>query len=140
MNCRKILIGLQNIIPAEIFRKLRALKEVGRWKATEFRQFLLYTGPVVLHNVLPVEVYHNFLLFFVTIFCLASPSNCVSYCNYSKTLLIIFVNHFAQLDGKENVIHNVHNLIHLPEDVLKHGHFDQISGFPFENYLHKLKH
>ena len=23
--------------------------------------------------------------------------------------------------------------------MLKHGHLDQISGFPFENYLHKLK-
>ena len=88
---------------------------------------------------MPVEVYYTFSLFFVAIFCLASPSNCVSYCNHSITLLINFVNHFAQFYGKENVIHNVHYLIHLPADVLNRGHLDQISVFLFENYLCELK-
>ncbi|KAL0147026.1 hypothetical protein M9458_057550, partial [Cirrhinus mrigala] len=32
-----------------------------RWKATEFRQFLLYTGPVVLCSVLRESSYHHFL-------------------------------------------------------------------------------
>ena len=100
LELSQTLIGLRKFIPTEFVRKPRTLNEVGRWKAIEFHQFLLYTGPVVLHNVLPDEVYNNFSLFFVAIFCLASPSNCVTYCNYSKTLLINFVNHFAQLYGK----------------------------------------
>ena len=99
----------------------------------------MYTGPIVLYNVLPVEVYYTFLLFFVAIFCLASPSNCVSYCNHSITPLINFVNHFTQFYGKENAIYIVHYLIHLPEDGLKGGHLDQMSVFLFENDLYKLK-
>ena len=39
----------------------RELSELDRWKATEFRQFLLYTGPVVLRHVVTEAVYDHFL-------------------------------------------------------------------------------
>lgn len=31
------------------------------WKGSEFRTFLLYTGPVMIKNVLSIEEYKNFL-------------------------------------------------------------------------------
>ncbi|XP_047122826.1 uncharacterized protein LOC124806182 [Hydra vulgaris] len=133
------LIFLGKWLPTEYARKPRSLKEVSRWKATEFCQFLLYTGAVVLHNVLPIELYNNFMLLYVATFLLASPTYCVSRCSYSKTLLINFVNHFGLLYGQEMIVYNVHSLIHLADDVQQHGTLDKISGFAYENYLQHLK-
>ena len=53
-QCRKSisesLLSLRNHIPDEFARKPRQLDHVDRWKATEFRLFLLYTGAVVLKD------------------------------------------------------------------------------------------
>jgi len=58
------LIRMIPFIPREFSRKPRSVSDVLRWKATELRQFLLYTGPVALLNVLPESLYQNFLAFF----------------------------------------------------------------------------
>lgn len=53
------LLQYKGMLPAEFARQARKLKELKRWKATEFRQFLLCTGPVVLKNVLSEEQYQR---------------------------------------------------------------------------------
>jgi len=67
------LISLRNTVPSEYHRRPRSLKDFRLWKATEFRQFLLYTGPVVLKNTLRKDVFLNFLSLHVAMTILASP-------------------------------------------------------------------
>ena len=68
MNTRMIsqisdaLVSMKTFISHEFGRKIRSLSEVDRWKATEFCQFLIYTGPVVLKEQLPSALYGNFLI------------------------------------------------------------------------------
>ncbi|XP_065683810.1 uncharacterized protein LOC124813452 isoform X1 [Hydra vulgaris] len=130
---------LRSSIPNEFMRKPRSLTELDRWKATEFRLFLLYTGPLVLkYNLHPI-LFKHFLLFHVAISCLVSSKLCQNMCNFAQKLLTIFVQHSQKLYGPEFITYNVHCLVHLPDDVSRFGALDEISAFPFENYLQSVK-
>lgn len=119
----------------EFCRKPRGLEEINRWKATELRQFLLYSGIVVLHNVLPQDYYDNFLAFQLSTFILCNPQSDENDLNYAHSLIIFFVNSFKILYGEDHIVHNVHNLLHVVDDVRHFGCLDNYSAFPFENYL-----
>ncbi|KAL2096819.1 hypothetical protein ACEWY4_007310 [Coilia grayii] len=138
MDISATLIKLGKSLPKEFCRKGRSLREVDRWKATEFRTFLLYTGPVALRKALPKHMYEHFLLLHVSISILCSPRLHKHYCDYADNLLKVFVQNFSVIYG-DFVVYNIHNLIHLASDVRKFGPLPQISAFPFENFLYKLK-
>ena len=61
------LITFRSFLPREFSRKCRSLKDVERWKATEFRQFLLYSGIVALKGQISTVLYKHFLLLFVAL-------------------------------------------------------------------------
>jgi hypothetical protein len=134
-----ILVSFKNSIPSEFVRKPRALQEVARWKATELRQFLLYTGPLVLKNILSHEACLNFMTLHIAIRILTSTQYHLIYRDYAKSLLVHFVNSFKILYGVEYVSHNVHGLIHLVDDVETFGPLENFSAFRFENYMQTLK-
>ena len=135
------LIFVGNSIPREFSRKPRSLIEVSYWKATEFRQFLLYTGPIVLRRVLRKNVYEHFLTLHVAVTILVSPTliNTEDNIKYAENLLKYFVQHFDEVYGEQYISHNVHNLLHLCNDVRKFGVLDNFSAFPYENFLGSLK-
>ena len=56
-------MNLSDQIPSEFQRTTRSLGEIGHWKATEYRLFLLYCGIVVLKDILPENLYQHFSLF-----------------------------------------------------------------------------
>lgn len=130
---------LRQNLPRNFSRKPQSLYEYSQWKATEFRQFLLYTGPVVLFNAFPKCVYKNFLVLSVAIRILLSPDLCSDYCDYAEKLLKFFVTNFAKIYGSEFLVYNTHSLTHLAQDARKYGALDSVSCFPYENYLGQLK-
>ena len=126
-------------MPREFSRRPRSLVEFRRWKATELRQFLIYSGPVVLLGTLPRHQYRNFMLLSIACLVLLHPVYSTQHHEYAKDLLKTFVANFAQIYGKEMVSYNVHSLIHLADDVKRYGALDNVSCFEFENHLGKLK-
>nr|CAI5827138.1 unnamed protein product [Callosobruchus analis] len=52
---------------------------------------------------------------------------------------VYFVQKFPYIFGTEYVTYNVHNLIHLAEDVKTHGSLDSFSAFKFENHMFEIK-
>jgi hypothetical protein len=133
------LLQLSQFVPVEFARKPRSLDDVMRWKATEFREFLLYSGPLVLHNILVDDLYDHFMLLFVSMRILASQQLSQQYCDYADELLVKFVSDAQVLYGNDILVYNVHCLIHLANDVKNLGCLDDFSAFVFENKLGQLK-
>lgn len=133
------MASVRQYLPRNFARKPRSLLEISMWKATELRQFLLYTGPVVLLKNMPNTMYRNFILLSVSIRILLSPDLCTENCDYAEDILKLFVQDFGLIYGLEFVGYNIHSLIHIAQDARNFGPLDSISCFPFKTYLGKLK-
>ena len=133
------LVAFREQVPFEFSRKPRSLAYLERWKATELRQFLLYTGMISLHGVVDDVLYNNFMLLSVSMYILLSPRFCRDYSDYAGELLLTFVENFGNIYGKHNLSYNVHATVHLANEAKIHGPLDNISAFVFENYLGRLK-
>ena len=120
--------SLCSSIPREFARSPRSLFEHPRWKATEFRTFLLYTGPVSLYGNVPEDIFNNFLLLSCGIHLLINPKLVQSHNATACELLVKFVKLYAQLFGEGRVVFNVHGLIHLSDDTKLHGPLDDFSS------------
>lgn len=133
------LLRLKPYVPVEFSRKPRAVQFLDTWKATEFRQFLLYTGPVVLKAVLPNPYYSHFMSLHFAVSLLCGKHTYKKYNAYANSLLKYFVDSFPKLYGKEQMSYNVHGLVHLATDAYNLGPLDTYSAFRFENHLGVLK-
>ncbi|XP_054723470.1 uncharacterized protein LOC129233475 [Uloborus diversus] len=127
--------------PTEFSRKPRPLKYFKFWKATEFRSFLLYFGPVVLKNILPNHLFEHFLILHVAVYVLCSSelSKQTSLLNFADQLLHTFVRFTAEFYAKELMLYNFHNLLHVVGDVANFGPLDDYSAFPFESFMNRIK-
>lgn len=135
----KLLI-LQSQIPVEFQRTTRSLFEVVRWKATEYRLFLLYLAPIILKRVLLKDLYNHFMLLHSACRILCSRKFALKYNQQAKTYLTNFVLLSEHYYGKKNQISNIHNLIHLADDCVNMNcSLSDVMAFPFENELGKLK-
>ena len=59
--------------------------------------------------------------------------------DYSRQLLVYFVESFCNLYGNDQLVYNVHSLIHLADDAQQFGVLDNVSAFKFESYLGQRK-
>lgn len=68
----RLVTLLKPSIPVEFARKPRRLDCLKLWKATEYRQILLYTRPIVFKSILRKNIYLHFMTLHVIIRILSS--------------------------------------------------------------------
>lgn len=125
-------------LPAEINRAIRPLDVISFWKATEFRTFLLKTGPIVLKGRLPQNAYNNFLALHCAV-TICSSNSFKTLIPVAEQLFKDFLKSFIAIYGQENVTYNFHSLSHLIADVKRLGNLDSFGAFPYESSLCRLK-
>lgn len=101
---------LKGALPAEFSRQPRPLKELDRWKATELRPFVVYTGPVLLKVVLPDEQYQHFLCLNVgmTILLDDKDEKRETYLGYAHNILEYFVDTAVDFYGPTFPTYNIY--------------------------------
>lgn len=128
----------RNTQPKEITRSIRTLDFIGVMKGKEYRSFILYYGIVALKNNVHNEIFENYLTLHIALtICLSNEHKhllCVAESCFKK-----FVRDFKYIYGISNASYNVHNLLHLVDEVRKFGPLDNYSTFPYENMIGFLK-
>jgi len=143
----ELLHQLRHYFPVEFQRKPDILAHCSSWKATQRRDFVLYTGPVVLRNVLPDEMYENFCVLSAALRILTCrvddgperPNILATRGALAHRFLQYFITRANEIYGPEFAVIKVHELLHLKEDYLQFGPLDDFSAFRFESFLQRLK-
>lgn len=120
--------------PKEITRTPRSIKPLKQWKASEYKNFLLYYSFTCIRDLLPkVYVRHwTKLIFAVYIFLKTNFTKNEGY--EAKKALSEFVEEIENLYGKSFYKFNIHLLLHVGTCVDNFGALWAHSGFIFENY------
>ncbi|XP_043468096.1 uncharacterized protein LOC122502220 [Leptopilina heterotoma] len=135
-----MLHELKTQVPCEFQRKTESLNEISLWKATQFSFFLLYAGIVILKKILTPQYYNHFLLLFTSCRILCSKELAKIYYADAKLYLTRFASIMVKLYGKSTMSINLHNLIHIADDVKNMNcHLSLINSYAFENLLGKMK-
>lgn len=125
-------------LPAEFVRVLRDLECMAKWKGTEYRTVLQYVGIVALKDHLTTEAYEHFLLLFCSV-TVCTSKHYFEMLPVARAMLLQYIELFAEIYGEQYMTSNVHNLVHLVDDVEYLGELDSFSAYVFESMLGKIK-
>ena len=110
-------------MPSEFACQPRGLSDLQRWKATEFRQFLIYTGIIALKGTVSSPICINFLSLSVAIRIMLEENQDYrnEHLEYVHKLLVYSVASSREFYSNSFCSYNVHCLIHLHNDVSNFG-------------------
>lgn len=124
----------------EFQRKLRSFgDDLGSMKGTEFRQYLLYVGPLLLKGIVDEEKVQNLLKLQIASL-IFSHSRFSMYYNEANTLMRTFIVEFAAIYHPCFVTYVVHSLCHMKKYIDLYGNWDNFSTFEYESFNSSVKH
>ena len=134
-------VSWRNYSPCDFARSPRQmLKE--KWKATEWRQLLLYTGVPLLKEC---DVKDKYVVNLQYLMCamriLSDPELCIVDSNLSiaDDCIKKFVGYAVDLLTEEFAVYNVHVMLHMVDDVRACKRpLDELTAFAPENFFGKL--
>lgn len=123
-------------LPREIHRPVRGVDCVNHWKASECASFLHYIGIVLLKHFISNDHFQNFANLFCAV-TICSSSYYKRFLPVAQKLFEEFISNYYIFFN--SITSNVHNLVHVVEEVTRFGPLPTISSYPFENHLFQIK-
>lgn len=117
----------------EMTRLPRSLVLRKYWKSSEWRNWLLYFSPVVLHGILPQVYYNNWLEFVHLMHFLLGDVVASDQLKSAQKEMIKFLGDYEKLYGKKHLTFNAHALLHLVDCVREWGPLWNYSAYPYED-------
>lgn len=134
------MMNLSKQILEEFQRTTRSLSDIVKWKATEYRFFLLYCGMFVLKGILPDDLMKKFLLLSYACRILSCEKLCQTHADHAQVYLELFIKSAVDHYGEDCQTLNMHHLSHITEDVKYFKcSVSELTAFPFESLLGRLK-
>jgi hypothetical protein len=125
-------------LPSEFgCRGIRTFDEIPRFKAKEFRLFLLYVGIVFLKDFMKKEQYEFFLKLFIALRLLYMGGE--KRFVVSELYLKHFVAEFGKMFYKKSLTYTIHCILHIVDDARRYGSLETISNYKFENFIGTMK-
>ncbi|CAH0552611.1 unnamed protein product [Brassicogethes aeneus] len=132
----KRLEAISTFCPKEFSHRPKTLTKFSTlFKATDYRQIALYSGPVIFKGILKNFAYQHFLLFHVAMRILVSSNSNKILQNFAETISKFFVTNCEEIYGPIFLSYNIHGFLHLTDDVRRFGPLDSFSAFPYENKM-----
>lgn len=125
--------------PCEITRTPQSITQRSQWKASEYKNFLLYYSLICLDGLLPKKYVKHWLLYVYSMHIFLKTK--ISDDEYITATFAIrtFVLDIEKLYGVHFMNYNIHLLLHIPAAVRKFGALWAWSTFPFEGFNHILQ-
>ena len=117
----------------------RSVTDIGHWKASEHRAWLLYFSVPILHDLMSSSYLYHWCSFVEAIYLLCQDTIVPNDLMRAEKLLHYFVIMFGPLYGERYMTINVLYLLHLTDDVRNRGPLWSHRCFPFESINGELR-
>ena len=124
--------------PRQISKMPRSLSSIGKWKAREYENFILYYSVPLFSLVLPTKNLKHWCLFVKSLHILLGDNIEKEKVYEADDMLYKFVYDTEELYGKCEMTSNMHQMLHIARSVLDWGPLFVHSTFPFESFNYKL--
>lgn len=124
--------------PTRISRTPRSITMYKLWKATEWRNWLLYYALPCLDGILPQRYMIHLEKLVKAVYILNSDSITEAQLDIAENLLTVFVRDYQTNYLLRNMVYNVHLLTHLVDCVRNWGPLWVFSSLPFESMNRRI--
>ncbi|KAL7289975.1 hypothetical protein TKK_0015708 [Trichogramma kaykai] len=121
----------------DLQRSLRSLDFVSKYKALEWKIWLLFVNVPCLQDILPDDLFQSYLLFVDSIYTLLKENITHQEINECEIKLLMFVGQCQEKYEIPFITFNVYSLLHYSESVRMCGPLWATSAFPFESAIYK---